>query len=218
MKRVLTPLVIVVAFIAMWAPSAGAESASASSLLGRLPIASEAGSSTYDRELFPHWVDTNGDCQDTRAEVLIAESWVAPTFTSGSRCSVASGRWYSWYDGAVWTAPGDVDIDHLVALKEAWESGARNWTTDRRRQFANDLDYPVSLFAITDNVNQSKSDRDPAEWLPPLPSARCDYAIHWVRVKIRRGLSIDPAERNALAGILSGSCGARVVEAPPVVK
>ena len=126
--------------------------------------------------------------------------------------------WYSWYDGAVWSNASDVDIDHLVALKEAWESGARNWTTDRRRLFANDLDYPVSLFAVTDNVNASKSDRDPAEWLPPLASARCDYAIHWAQVKIRWGLTIDTAERNILAGILSGSCGARAVESPPVVK
>jgi hypothetical protein len=150
--------------------------------------------------------------------VLIAESWVPVTFTSASRCTVASGRWFSSYDGTTWSTAGDLDIDHLVALKEAWESGARNWTTDRRRLFANDLDYPVSLFAVTDNVNASKSDRDPAEWLPPLPSARCDYAIHWTQVKIRWGLTIDTAERNTLAGILSGSCGARTVEAPPVVK
>lgn len=94
----------------------------------------------------------------------------------------------------------------------------RPTVADRRRLFANDLGYPVSLFAITDNVNQSKSDRDPAEWLPPLASARCDYAIHWTQVKIRWGLSADPAERNALAGIMSGACGARAVESSPVVK
>lgn len=216
--RYLLGALVAVALVAIWAPAAGADTSSAAALLSRLSVAAESGGTTYSRAQFTHWVDVDRDCQDTRAEVLIAESWASPSFTTASRCTVATGRWYSWYDGAVWTAASDVDIDHLVVLREAWESGARNWTSDRRRLFANDLDYPVSLFAVTDNVNASKSDRDPAEWLPPLSGARCDYAIHWTQVKLRWGLSIDPAERNALSSILSGTCGARTVEAPPVVK
>jgi len=98
--------------------------------------------------------------------VLIAESRVTPTYTS-SHCTVAKGKWYSYYDGATWTNPADVDIDHLVALAEAWGSGARLWSVTNRTRYANDLGFAASLVAVTDNVNMSKSAKDPAEWLPP---------------------------------------------------
>lgn len=191
-----------------------AATTTARSLAIALVTTAEGGSTTYNRDYFKHWIDANGDCQNTRTEVLIAESKVTPTFTSSSRCSVARGRWVSWYDNATWTIPSDVDIDHVVALKEAWESGARSWTSTNRTRFANDLGHPWSLDAVTDNVNSSKGDRDPAQWLPPLTSARCGYAIHWVTVKYRWRLSVDTAERNKLLSILSGSCGARSVTIP----
>lgn len=98
---------------------ASADTTTARSLLYKVAVAAEGGSSTYDRSYFKHWIDTNGDCQDTRAEVLIAESKVTPTYTTSNHCAVAKGKWYSYYDGTTWTNPSDVDIDHLVALKEA---------------------------------------------------------------------------------------------------
>lgn len=192
-------------------PVASLSTVSARTLLGRLAVAGERGSSTYERELFPHWVDANGDCQDTRAEVLITESKTTVSFTSTSHCSVAKGRWYSWYDGATWTRPADVDIDHMVPLKEAWESGARSWTTAKRRRYANDL-YGPSLVAVTDNVNQSKGDRDPAQWLPARN--KCLYAKRWVQVKYRWRLTINTAERSTLSRVLSGSCGAGKITVP----
>lgn len=100
---------------------ASADTTTARSLLYKVAVAAEGGSSTYDRSYFKHWIDTNGDCQGTRAEVLIAESKVTPTYTTSNHCAVAKGKWYSYYDGTTWTNPSDVDIDHLVALKEAWE-------------------------------------------------------------------------------------------------
>ena len=111
-------------------PSAqvSASTVSAKVLLSRVSVASESGSSSYVRTRFKHWVDANGDCQNSRMEVLIAESKVAPTFTTARNCTVSRGKWFSYYDGATWTIPGDVDIDHMVPLKEAWESGARTWT------------------------------------------------------------------------------------------
>jgi Protein of unknown function (DUF1524) len=177
-------------------------------------VSAEGGSTTYNRDYFKHWIDANSDCQNTRTQVLIAESKVTPTFTSSSRCSLARGRWYSWYDGVYWTYPADVDIDHVVALKEAWESGARSWSATDRRRFANDLGHPWTLDAVTDNVNASKGDDEPAEWLPPRAQARCGYAIHWVAVKYRWRLSINWAERTALLDILSGTCGQRTVTIP----
>lgn len=178
----------------------------------RLTIKAESGSN-YERSYFRHWNDANGDCQHTRTEVLIAESKVKPTY-SKSRCSVVKGRWYSTYDGKTWTNPLDVDIDHLVALKEAWDSGAKSWSAKDRSRFANDLGYSGALIAVTDNVNSSKSASDPAQWLPPRAAARCTYAIRWAKTKYRWRLSIDKAERSALASVLSGSCGAQTITIP----
>lgn len=196
------------------AAPAQASTTTATALFASLGVAGEGGSTTYDRAYFNHWIDNNGDCQDTRAEVLIWESQVTPTYTSASHCSVAGGRWYSYYDGATWTLPADIDIDHMIPLKEAWESGARTWAGADRQRFANDLGFDASLAAVTDNVNQSKSDRDPASWLPPLGSARCRYVIEWVQVKYRWRLSIDTAERDALASWLAGTCGSTTVTVP----
>ena len=106
--------------------------------------------------------------------------------------------------------PADVDIDHVVALKEAWDSGAWSWTSARRRAFANDLDDPRSLIAVTDNVNASKGDMDPAQWMPPRADAHCQYLFDWVAVKVRWGLAVDLAERTAISARLA-ACPATVL-------
>lgn len=80
----------------------------------------------------------------------------------GNDCYPTSGSWYSEFDGETRTSPSDISIDHVVALSEAWHSGASGWTTDRRRAFANDLTGP-QLIAVTAEVNISKSGHDPAE-------------------------------------------------------
>ncbi|UMG91069.1 excalibur calcium-binding domain-containing protein [Nocardioides sp. TF02-7] len=145
----------------------------------------------YDRDAFPHWIDADGDCRDTRDEVLHDESRTA---TSG--CDIRTGRWRSPYDGKVVTRSAELDIDHVVALAEAWDSGARRWDLDTRRRFANDLGDHRSLVAVTAATNRSKSDRDPAEWMPPR--GRCAFVRHWVAVKTRWSLTVDRAERTAL--------------------
>jgi hypothetical protein len=183
--------------------------------LSKLLVTSESGSALYDRSKFKHWIDADHDCQSTRVEVLKSESKTKPGYSSIRQCTVVTGRWYSAYDGATWTNPGDVDIDHVVALKEAWESGARSWSAASRTAYANDLDFWPSLIAVTDNVNQSKGDKDPTAWLPPRTAARCTYAIQWVQVKYRWRLTIDTAERSTLSTILSGTCGSRAVVLPP---
>jgi hypothetical protein len=194
--------------------SASATTITARSMLLKLTVKAESGSTTYSRTYFKHWIDADRDCQDTRAEVLIAESKVTPRYTTTRHCTVATGRWYSYYDGATWTKASDVDIDHMVPLKEAWKSGARLWSVTNRTRYANDLGFSATLIAVTDNVNQAKGDRDPAGWLPPRTAARCTYAIQWVQVKYRWRLSIDPAERTKLSSILSGGCGAHATTVP----
>ncbi|MEU6521393.1 HNH endonuclease family protein [Streptomyces sp. NPDC046924] len=167
--------------------------------LASLPVAAEVRTG-YNRDLFPHWITVSGTC-NTRETVLKRDG---ANVVTDSSCAATSGSWYSPYDGATWTAASDVDIDHLVPLAEAWDSGARNWTTAQRQAFANDLSRP-QLLAVTDNVNQSKGDKDPAEWMPSRTAYRCTYARAWVQVKYYYGLSVDSTEKSALQGYLA-SC------------
>lgn len=161
-----------------------------------LPVARETRAG-YDRARFDHWIDADGDCRDTRDEVLANESLVAV-----HGCDIQSGKWRSWYDGAVTRDSTSFDVDHMVALAEAWDSGARRWTADTRRRFANDLGDGRSLVAVSASSNRSKSDQDPAEWLPRF--AKCRYIRHWVAVKIRWRLKVNANEKQALTSIASG--------------
>ncbi|HEX9230882.1 MAG TPA: DUF1524 domain-containing protein, partial [Jatrophihabitantaceae bacterium] len=137
----------------------------AQSELNTLVVASEGSMTGYSRDLFTHWIIISGTC-DTRETVLKRDG---TNVVVGSNCYPTSGSWRSPYDGATWTSPSDVDIDHVVPLAEAWRSGASSWTTSKRQAFANDLSDP-QLIAVTDNVNQSKGDQDPSTWKPPLSS------------------------------------------------
>ncbi|MFB7271212.1 HNH endonuclease family protein [Streptomyces sp. NPDC056244] len=187
------------------APSAQAamptpvSAATARSYLGQLTVRAEGSTSGYSRDLFPHWITQSGSC-DTREVVLKRDG---TNVVQNSSCQATSGSWYSQYDGATWSAASDVDIDHMVPLAEAWTSGASSWSTSQRQSFANDLTRP-QLIAVTDNVNQSKSDRDPAEWLPPRTAYRCTYVRAWVQVKYYYNLSVDSAEKSALTSVLNG--------------
>ena len=196
----ITTVLMTVVTLTVTAAPAQADSYSAPlrTAISQLPVASEDRTG-YDRTLFPHWKDVDGDCQDTRHEVLIAETGGSLTYINSSECSVATGQWFSYYDRVSWTAASDVDIDHVVALAEAWDSGARTWTTSRRQSFANDLGDSRSLVAVTDNVNQSKGDQDPSTWLPTYD--QCRYILEWTAVKIRWGLTVDTAEKNTLTSL-----------------
>lgn len=189
----------------------GTGTVAASTLLAQLTVAPSAPAG-YDRALFVHWIDSDGNGCDTRQEVLIAESLVP--VVKGSGCTIVSGQWSSWYDGATWTNPSDVDIDHFVPLGEAWASGASHWTPQQRQDYANDLGNPASLVAVTDNVNSSKSDSDPTNWMPPLPGVACQYVVDWVAVKYRWNLSIDEAEQSVLGNQITGACGDPQLEVP----
>ncbi len=160
-------------------------------LISQLVVAAEQGQG-YDRDLFRHWIDADGDGCNTRKEVLIAEAKVKPSISGD--CSLSGGQWYSVYDQVTTTDPSDFDVDHFVPLKEAWDSGAYAWSSDKRKEFANDLGFGGSLIAVTASSNRSKSDRDPADWLPVNSGYHCRYITNWVKVKIRWGLTVDSAE------------------------
>jgi hypothetical protein len=164
-------------------------------LILQLPVAAEVAEG-YDRDLFKHWIDADGDGCNTRKEVLIAEATVKPN-VSGS-CDLSGGQWYSPYDKVTTNNPSDFDIDHFVPLNEAWQSGAYSWSSTKRKEFANDLGFAKSLIAVTASSNRSKSDRDPPNWIPRNYDYLCEYVTSWVEVKLRWGLTADQPEIDAL--------------------
>lgn len=202
MMRCLTALVLVLAGVLGLPATAYAETYSAplTTAINDLGVASEVRTG-YSRDLFPHWVDADGDGCSTRNEVLIAEA--DDPVSVGAGCSLSGGRWFSYYDRLSWTSTSDVDIDHMVPLAEAWDSGARTWTTATRQAYANDLGDSRSLVGVTDDVNQAKGDQDPATWLPQYD--RCRYLREFVAVKLRWRLSVDAAEKQAMSSLAS-SC------------
>jgi hypothetical protein len=184
------------------APPAGASPAGGlEALVSRLRVEPEV-QAGYDRDLFRHWVDADGDGCDSRREVLIAES--TTPVSVGSGCSLSGGTWYSAFDGVTTTDASSFDIDHFVPLKEAWDSGAHAWDSGTRQRFANDLEFAGSLIAVSASSNRSKGASDPSEWLPPNRSYRCVYVVTWVEVKLRWNLSADPGEIAAIRSAGSG--------------
>ncbi|QHF99036.1 HNH endonuclease [Streptomyces sp. NHF165] len=182
------------------APSAGADAAPrvhapVAQAIEALPVAEESREG-YKRSAFRHWIDEDRDGCDTRREVLIEEATEAPTV--GPRCRLTGGKWHSYYDEVDTTSARGLDIDHLVPLAEAWDSGASQWSAKRRQAYANDLGWSRSLVAVSARSNRQKSDQDPSTWWVPAASASCQYLTDWIGVKTRWGLSVDDSELAAL--------------------
>ena len=190
------PLVAVVVAVPAPPAHAAAYSAPLRTAARQLPVAAE-NNDGYDRDRYfgADWTDANGDCQNTRHEVLIKESTIAPTYSKGG-CTVVRGSWFSYFDSKVHSDPLAVQIDHLVPVAEAWSSGARRWTQGRRVAFYNDIGDPRELNAVTSAVNQDKVAYGPEDWMPR--TNRCRYIAEWVALKHRWGLTVDNRERAAL--------------------
>ncbi|MCM3594961.1 HNH endonuclease family protein [Metabacillus idriensis] len=170
----------------------------AQSQLNALTVKTEGSMTGYSRDKFPHWISQGNGC-DTRQVVLQRDA----DYYSGS-CPVTSGKWYSYYDGVTLYNPSDLDIDHVVALAEAWRSGASSWTTDKREDFANDLSG-TQLIAVSASTNRSKGDQDPSTWQPPRSGAACGYSKWWISTKYKWSLSLQSSEKTALQSMLN-SC------------
>ena len=204
------------AVIAVVAPPFAAHAQQSTEVLLRDAVAQlplrEENREGYERDKFPHWVDADRDGCSTRAEVLLEEAVEPPEITG--RCSLSGGHWYSAYDNVWVDDPRGLDIDHMVPLAEAWDSGAYDWTRERRRAFANDLDDPRALWAVTARSNRGKADQDPSTWLPPHEPAVCRYITAWTVVKVRWGLAVDPAEHDALSA-LAADCPDKLITVTP---
>ncbi|WP_425454177.1 HNH endonuclease family protein [Geodermatophilus normandii] len=181
--------------------------ATALAALAAVPVQGRAPRTGYDRDLFgAGWVDTDRNGCDTRNDVL-ARDLTGETFKPATRgCVVLTGTLADPYSGATiafrrgQTTSDDVQIDHVVALSDAWQKGAQQWDTARRTQFAND---PLNLLAVDGPLNLQKGDGDAATWLPPARGYRCAYVARQVAVKVIYGLWTTQAERNAIATVLS---------------
>ncbi|MFE9334817.1 HNH endonuclease family protein [Streptomyces sp. NPDC006925] len=200
--RGLTAAALVVPLLTAAAP-AGADPAPArravdlpvAQAIEALPLEKESRAG-YKRSKFKHWIDADHDGCNTRKEVLIEEA--TEEAAVGKRCKLTGGRWHSYYDDKDTTSARSLDIDHMVPLAEAWDSGASQWDADRRERYANDLDAPRSLVAVTARENRQKADKDPSDWWVPAASASCQYLSDWVATKTRWQLAVDQAEKNAL--------------------
>ena len=157
----------------------------------------------YDRDDWKHWTDADGDCQDARQEVLVAESLATPSFKTDRRCRVASGQWLAPYAAAAVTDPGKLDIDHMVPLGNAHRSGAWAWTAERKWLYANYLADPQHLIAVTAIANRSKSARGPEDWKPDDRSYWRQYAVDWLTIKDHWDLTVTLREIDALTGMLN---------------
>lgn len=157
----------------------------------------------YVRDEWPHWIDEDGDCQDTRQEVLIAES-ISPVTLDAAGCRVIGGAWRDMYTGSTITDPGELDVDHLVPLANAFRTGGWAWNRIRRQQYANDLNDASHLVAVSASANRQKGDKGPEEWRPSDTSAWCAYGKAWTDVKQRWGLAATSAEQAGLQQMLVG--------------
>jgi hypothetical protein len=158
----------------------------------------------YDREFyFGSWEDFDSDCQNTRAEVLINESYSTISFRSNENCVVDSGEWYDPYTDEIFFFASDLDVDHFVPLYDAWYSGAYLWEDYKRAEFANYLEYEDHLIAVDNSTNREKGKRAPQEWMPPNSSYHCEYISIWIEIKYLWELSITTLEYNFLSNLLS---------------
>jgi len=128
----------------------------------------------YDRGEWGRWIDADKDCQDSREEVLIAES-EEPVQYDARGCKVIAGKWTDLYTGEVITDPTVIDIDHVVAIQEAHNAGGWRWSKEEKLAYFNDLTLGDVLIAVGRSVNRSKGSRDIDEWMPPSEGAHCEY-------------------------------------------
>ncbi len=154
--------------------------------LASMAVRREEPRTGYSRDLFHHWDDDDHDGCDTRCEVLAAQRR-------------PDGTWLSEWDGYSTTQTIELQVDHVVSLAEAWDSGANTWSAAQRDEFA---DYLPNLLAVTAAENLRKGDKDAAEWFPARADANCLWASTVVRVKSHWSLSVDQAEQDALGHLL----------------
>ncbi|MEU4574658.1 HNH endonuclease family protein [Nonomuraea sp. NPDC023979] len=215
MPRHTIPAILAIALLATPLTSGTAQAAAQTMLLrdavASLPTGTESRDG-YERSSFRHWIDADRDGCNTRYEVLIEEAVTPPEV--GSRCALVGGQWHSYYDDITVEQASELDVDHVVPLAEAWDSGAHAWSPAQRQTYANDLSDPNHLVAVTARSNRQKADQDPSTWLPIEP-VRCRYIGEWTAIKLRWELTVDNVEKDTLTS-LAAECPNEPIEIPPL--
>jgi hypothetical protein len=199
-------------FAASWmkpvAPVRTVPAGTAADALEALPVKGRAVGSNYSRSAFGQaWLDVDRNGCDTRNDILRRDLADA-RFAEGSRCRVGSGSFQEPYTGRTIAfrrgaeSSKAVQIDHVVALGDAWHKGAQQLSPLQRQHLAND---PLNLIAVDGQANQDKSASDAATWLPPNKAFRCHYVARQISVKAAYGLWVTPAEKEAMERVL-GAC------------
>ncbi|WP_235207770.1 MULTISPECIES: GmrSD restriction endonuclease domain-containing protein [unclassified Alteromonas] len=153
----------------------------------------------YERSDWPHWSDSDGDCQNTRHELLLATSLSGVEFMSTKECNVITGSWHDPYSGETITDSKALDLDHIVPLKFAHGHGGASWSKSRKKQFANDVD---NLLLVKASLNRQKGAKGPDEWMPPNHSFRCDYLKKFNTVMDKYELRYIPSELRIVGKML----------------
>jgi len=171
-----------------------------------IAIAGSAHAQRYDRDLFiTTWPDADGDCLNTRHEMLAAQATRVTSMTGGG-CRVDRGRWYDPYSDTWLLDARDLDIDHVIPLKYAWDRGARDWTPEKRRAFAMDARF---LLPVRSDLNRAKGARGPVDWLPPNAAYHCEYVLRFRRGVLTYGLVLSTFESAQLIAVQTRACGGR---------
>ena len=171
-------------------------------VLNSLEVKGRAAKTGYARSQFPHWSDPDRNGCDARNDTL-KRDLTQISFKGGTRdCKVLTGQLLDPFSGKVITfssTKSNIDIDHVVALSNAWQTGAAYFDKTKRQQIAND---PLNLLAVDFSLNRQKGDGDAATWLPPLKSYRCDYVARQIAVKAKYGLWVTQPEKGAIIKLL----------------
>ncbi len=179
----------------------------ASSVLSSLPVKGRAAKTGYSRSQFGQaWADVDRNGCDTRNDMLKRDLTNIEFKVKTRDCVVLSGVLLDRYSGETINfvrgnvTSMEVQIDHVVALSNAWQTGAFKLTLMQRTAFAND---PMNLFAVKGRLNSQKGDGDAATWLPPLKSFRCTYVAQQIAVKAKYSLWVTAPEKEAMTRILA---------------
>lgn len=203
-------IVVIALLLSLLSPTNTQAATDALTVLNNLEVKGRAPKTGYARAQFPHWSDPDRNGCDARNDIL-KRDLTNITYKAGTRdCKVIAGQLLDPFSGKVITFSADkvvVDIDHVVALSNAWQTGAAYFDKNKRSQIAND---PLNLLAVDAKLNRKKGDGDAATWLPPYKAFRCEYVARQVAVKAKYGLWVTQPEKAAIGKILSTCVGQKL--------
>ncbi len=153
----------------------------------------------YERNTWRHWIDSDGDCLNTRHELLARESLIPPTYKTNDRCSVIAGKWFGPFLSKIFTNSSDLDLDHVIPLKWAHQHGGWRWSAERKQFFANDWENLVIVYS---GRNRSKGSRGPSEWMPDNGGHHCAYAFRWNYLIDKYNLTANRDDINSIDNVI----------------